>query len=50
VQQTLNILEKASIKVMEALQPEQIVNSLHIMAKIQYKTCLLPELERRVAV
>ena len=50
VQHTLDILEKASIKVMEALQPEQIVNSLHIMAKIQYKTCLLPELERRVAV
>jgi hypothetical protein len=50
VQHTLDILEKASMKVMEAFQPEQIANSLHIMAKKQYKTCILPELERRVAV
>jgi hypothetical protein len=46
VQHTLDILEKASIKVMEAFLPEQIANSLHIMTKKQYKTCLLPEVER----
>jgi hypothetical protein len=50
VQHTLDILEKASIKVMEAFQSEQSANSLHIMTKKQYKTCRLPELERRVAV
>ena len=32
---------------MKAFQLQQIANMLHIMANKQYKTCLLPELERR---
>jgi hypothetical protein len=47
VQHALDTLEKASVRIMEAFQPEEIANILHIMAKKQYKTCLFPELERR---
>ena len=42
-----NTLEKAAIRVMVAFQPQEIANILHIMATTIYKTCLLPELERR---
>ena len=42
-----NTLEKAAIRVMVAFQPQEIANILHIMATKKYKTCLLPELERR---
>jgi hypothetical protein len=47
VQHTLDTLEKATIRAMEAFQTQEIANILHIMAKKRYKTCLLPELERR---
>jgi hypothetical protein len=42
----LATLETAAIRVMQDFQPLQTANTLHIMAQQQYKTCLLPELER----
>jgi hypothetical protein len=47
VQQVLDALEKSAIKNIEAFQPQQIANILHVMAKKPCKTSLLPELERR---
>ena len=48
VQQALDTLEKAALRVMQTFQPQDIANILHIMAKKRCKTCLLPELERLV--
>ncbi len=47
MQHALDTLEKAAIRVLQAFQPQEMANILHIMAKKRYKTSLLPELERR---
>ena len=47
MQQALETLEKCAMRNMEAFQPQEIANILHMTAKKRYKTCLLPELVRR---
>jgi hypothetical protein len=51
VQHALDTLDKNCDEshggILDKFQPQEMVNILHIMAKNQYKTCLLPELEQR---